>query len=63
MIASLKTTGATQGSEHRDSHSPCRLLYKPGPGEVSNLNLTTPRGNSPTAPTVLSDAATACATR
>jgi phospholipid/cholesterol/gamma-HCH transport system substrate-binding protein len=40
MIASLKTTGDNlKAASSEIRHSPWRLLYKPGPGEVSNLNL------------------------
>ena len=39
-IASLKTTGDNlKAASSEIRHSPWRLLYKPGPGEVSNLNL------------------------
>jgi ABC-type transporter Mla subunit MlaD len=40
MIASLKTTGDNlKAASTEIRHSPWRLLYKPGPGEVANLNL------------------------
>jgi ABC-type transporter Mla subunit MlaD len=40
MIASLKTTGDNlKAGSAEIRHSPWRLLYKPAPGEVSNLNL------------------------
>jgi ABC-type transporter Mla subunit MlaD len=40
MIASLKTTGDNlKAASAEIRHSPWRLLYKPGKGEVANLNL------------------------
>ncbi len=40
MIASLKTTGDNlKAASTEIRHSPWRLLYKPGKGEVANLNL------------------------
>jgi len=40
MIASLKITGDNlKAASAEIRHSPWRLLYKPGPGEVANLNL------------------------
>jgi phospholipid/cholesterol/gamma-HCH transport system substrate-binding protein len=40
MIASLKTTGDNlKGASAEIRRSPWRLLYKPGPGEMANLNL------------------------
>ena len=40
MIASLKTTGDNlKAASSEIRHSPWRLLYKPGKGEVANLNL------------------------
>jgi len=40
MIASLKITGDNlKAGSAEVRHAPWRLLYKPGPGEVANLNL------------------------
>ena len=40
MIASLKTTGDNlKAASSEIRHSPWRLLYKPGKGEMANLNL------------------------
>jgi ABC-type transporter Mla subunit MlaD len=40
MIASLKATGRNlEAASSEIRHSPWRLLYKPGKGEVANLNL------------------------
>src|SRR5207249_10009415 len=40
MIQSLKTAGDNlKFATAEIRHSPCRLLYKPKPGEVANLNL------------------------
>lgn len=40
MIASLKSTGDNlKGASAEIRRSPWRLLYKPGPGEMANLNL------------------------
>jgi ABC-type transporter Mla subunit MlaD len=40
MIASLKTTGENlKAASTEIRHSPWRLLYKPGKGEMANLNL------------------------
>jgi len=40
MIASLKATGDNlKAATTEIRHSPWRLLYKPAPGEVANLNL------------------------
>ena len=40
MISSLKATGDNlKAATTEIRHSPWRLLYKPGPGEVANLNL------------------------
>jgi hypothetical protein len=40
MVASLKTTGDNlKFASAEIRHSPWRLLYKPQPGEVANLNL------------------------
>ena len=40
MIASLKTTGDNlKFASAEIRRSPWRLLYKPGPGEMANLNL------------------------
>jgi ABC-type transporter Mla subunit MlaD len=60
MIASLKTTGDNlKAASAEIRHSPWRLLYKPGPGEVSNLNLYDTARQFADGATGLSDAATA----
>jgi phospholipid/cholesterol/gamma-HCH transport system substrate-binding protein len=60
MIASLKTTGDNlKAASSEIRRSPWRLLYKPGPGEVANLNLYDSARQFAEGANSLSDAATA----
>jgi ABC-type transporter Mla subunit MlaD len=60
MIASLKTTGDNlKAASAEIRRSPWRLLYKPGPGEVANLNLFDSARQFAEGANDLSDAATA----
>src|SRR5262249_1717255 len=58
MIASLKATGDNlKAASAEIRHSPWRLLYKPGPGEVANLHLDDPPRQFADGASELSDAA------
>jgi ABC-type transporter Mla subunit MlaD len=60
MIASLKTTGDNlKAASMEIRHSPWRLLYKPGAGEVQNLNLYDSARQFAEGASALSDAAAA----
>jgi ABC-type transporter Mla subunit MlaD len=59
MIASLKTTGDNlKAASMEIRHSPWRLLYKPGAGEVQNLTLYDSARQFAEGASALSDAAT-----
>ncbi len=60
MVASLKTTGDNlKAASAEVRRSPWRLLYKPAPGEMANLNLYDSARQFAEGANALEDAATA----